>query len=113
MRDVESLLREMIRSEAEQIIQEKAAQQAVNHESTELERQLSEIRSKDFLRLKEAALLLNCSESLLRKQVTLAKRGKIQNPIPYSDRLGIVLFKRTDLLAWIEDSTPRPQLRVG
>lgn len=44
---------------------------------------------------KEAALLLSCSKSHIRKLVMLARKGKTRRPVPYIDLEGVTIFPRT------------------
>lgn len=76
----------------------------LDNESEELRNKLNRIMAKEFISVSEAALLLNCSESYIRKQLKLTKNGKSKSPLPYTDKLGIVLFPREALLNWINDT---------
>lgn len=65
-----------------------------------LRAQLAFIKAKEHVTVKEAALLLSCSESHIRKLVTLARKGKTHRPVPYVDIEGITIFPRESLLEW-------------
>src|SRR5215216_1305167 len=62
--------------------------------------QLALIKVKERVTVKEAALLLSCSESHVRKLVMLARKGKTRRPIPYVDMEGVTIFPRESLLNW-------------
>ncbi|HEY8224866.1 MAG TPA: hypothetical protein VIG25_06275 [Pyrinomonadaceae bacterium] len=72
----------------------------VDETSASLRRQLELIRVKEHVTVKEAAVLLSCSESHIRKLVMLARKGKARRPIPYVDMEGVTVFPREILLAW-------------
>lgn len=65
-----------------------------------LRQQLAFIKAKGHVTVKEAALLLSCSESHIRKLVMLARKGKTHRPVPYVDIEGITIFSRESLLEW-------------
>jgi len=65
-----------------------------------LRQQLALIKAKEHVTVKEAALLLSCSESHIRKLVMLARKGKTRRPIPYVDIEGVTIFPRESLLNW-------------
>src|ERR1041384_214249 len=69
-----------------------------------LRQQLAMIKAKEHVTVKEAALLLSCSESHIRKLVVLARKGKTRRPIPYVDMEGVTVFPGHFLL----NSAPRP-----
>lgn len=71
-----------------------------------LREQLAMIMVKERVTIKEAALLLSCSESHVRKLVKLALKGKSRRPIPSVDMEGVTVFPLSDLLAW---ASPQPQ----
>jgi hypothetical protein len=64
------------------------------------QQQLALIKAKEHVTVKEAALLLSCSESHIRKLVMLARKGKTRRPIPYVDLEGVTIFPRESLLNW-------------
>lgn len=65
---------------------------------------LAAISAKPYLTVPEAELLLGCSNSHLYRKIKDAKRGKTNNPIPFRD-IGVYIFPREELLAWIEASS--------
>lgn len=66
----------------------------------QLRQQLALIKVKEHLTVKEAALLLSCSQSHIRKLVVLARKGKARRPVPYVDIEGVTIFPRESLLNW-------------
>jgi len=66
----------------------KAAAQPSDDAPSKLREQLAFIKAKEHLTVKEAALLLSCSESHIRKLVMLARKGKTRRPVPYIDLEG-------------------------
>ena len=77
--------------------------------SPKLREQLARIKAKERVTVREAALLLSCSESHIRKLVTMARKGTTRRPIPYVDMEGVTVFPREILLDW---ASPTPQLQV-
>jgi hypothetical protein len=73
---------------------------AFDEPSDRLRQQLALIKAKDHLTVKEASLLLSCSESHIRKLVMMARKGKSRRPIPYVDMEGVTVFPREVLIAW-------------
>ena len=71
-----------------------------------LREQIALIMVKERVTIKEAALLLSCSESHVRKLVKLALKGKSRRPIPSVDMEGVTVFPLRDLLEW---ASPQPQ----
>jgi hypothetical protein len=74
--------------------------------AAKLREQIAFIKAKEHVTIKEAALLLSCSESHVRKLVKLALKGKSRRPIPSVDMEGVTVFPLSDLLAW---ASPQPQ----
>lgn len=74
-----------------------------------LREQIAFIKAKEHVTVKEAALLLSCSESHIRKLVMLARKGKTRRPVPYVDMEGVTVFPRETLLNW---ARPTPQIQV-
>lgn len=74
--------------------------------SVKLREQLALIKAKEHVTIKEAALLLSCSESHLRKLVRTSRKGKSPSPIPFVDMEGVTVFPLSDLLGW---ATPKLQ----
>jgi hypothetical protein len=77
--------------------------------SSKLRERLAIIKAKEHVTVREAALLLSCSESHIRKLVTMARKGKTRRPVPYVDLEGVTVFPRELLLDW---SSPKSQLQV-
>ena len=78
----------------------KASVEPINDAPAKLRQQLALIKAKEHVTVKEAALLLSCSESHIRKLVMLARKGKTRRPIPYVDMEGVTVFPRESLLNW-------------
>jgi hypothetical protein len=91
------------------IIHDPGPSHASDEASAKLRRQLALIKAKEHVTVREAALLLSCSESHIRKLVTMARKGKARRPIPYVDLEGVTVFPRDILLNW---ASPTPQLQV-
>lgn len=73
--------------------------QSISTENIERKRIIEEINLKPFITAKEAAYLLSCSESTIRRLVREAKEKT--NPIPYTQLTdGLVVFDRIKLLNW-------------
>ncbi len=71
---------------------------------------LRRIMAKEFVSIKETALLLNCSDGHIRNLVGKAQKGKASHPIPFLDLDGVTVFPRVKLLEWAEQ--PRKKLRA-
>ena len=78
----------------------KASAELFDDAAAKLRQQLALIKAKEHVTVKEAALLLSCSESHIRKLVMLARKGKTRRPIPYVDMEGLTIFPRESLLNW-------------
>jgi hypothetical protein len=74
-----------------------------------LREQLDLIKAKENATVKEAALLLSCSESHVRKMVRFARQKKSNNPIPFISMEGVTVLPVDALLAW---ASPRPQVQA-
>jgi len=86
-----------------------ASVQTSDDAATKLRQQLALIKAKEHVTVKEAALLLSCSESHIRKLVMLARKGKTRRPVPYIDLEGVTIFPRESLLDW---ASPSSRLQV-
>ena len=114
--NAKDILEQTIKEIATEVFDDRLAEVERRFETTEsedavkLKHTLAQIMAKPFLRLTEAALLLNVSESQLRKQIKLAgnKKGS-DDPIPFTDRLGIILFNREELIEWVNK---KPHLKL-
>lgn len=107
------ILDERITEIARAIVQEAIANgiapvQPSDDRSVKLREQLAFIKAKEHVTVKEAALLLSCSESHIRKLVTLARKGKTR-PVPYIDLEGVTIFPREILLDW---ASAKSQIQV-
>lgn len=87
----------------------KASAEPANDAPAKLREQLALIKVKEHVTVKEAALLLSCSESHIRKLVMLARKGKTRRPIPYIDMEGVTIFPRESLLDW---ARPTSQIQL-
>jgi hypothetical protein len=99
-----SLLDEHIREKAREVLKEMLDQQIMdnklNADSKNLREQLDLIKAKEYVTVREAALLLSCSESHIRKLVMLTRKGKARRAIPFVDMEGVTVFCLTALLGW-------------
>lgn len=75
--------------------------------SAKLREQLALIKAKERVTVKEAALLLSCSESHIRKLVKLALKGKSRRPIPFVNLEGVTVFPLLALLEWASPQQPQ------
>lgn len=71
-----------------------------NEEAKALRRELDIIKAQENCTVNQAAKLLCCSPSHLRKLVQKAKQGKSKNPIPFGDLEGVITFEPMKLLLW-------------
>ena len=71
---------------------------------------LRRIMAKEFVSIKETALLLNCSDGHIRNLVGKAQKGKASHPIPFLDLDGVTVFPRVKLLEWAQQ--PKKKLRA-
>jgi hypothetical protein len=77
--------------------------------SAKLREQLTFIKAKEHITVREAALLMSCSESHIRKLVMLARKRKSHRPIPFVDMEGVTIFPRESLLNW---ASPTSHIQV-
>jgi hypothetical protein len=82
-----------------------ASAQPSDDAATKLRGQLALIKAKEHVTVKEAALLLSCSQSHIRKLVMLARKGKTRRPVPYVDLEGVTIFPRESLRDWASPSS--------
>ncbi len=87
----------------------KASAQPSDDAPAKLRDQLALIKAKEHVTVKEAALLLSCSQSHIRKLVMLARKGKTRRPVPYVEMEGVTIFPRESLLDW---ARPTSHLQV-
>ncbi len=79
---------------------------ATDDAAVKLREQIALIKAKENITIKEAALLLSCSESHIRKLINLALKGKSRRPIPSVPMDGVTVLPLRDLLDW---ASPKPQ----
>jgi len=111
------LLDERIRRISREVLKEQETrEQQPGHSSTtdsegaKLTETLRRIMAKEFVSIKEVALLLNCSGGHIRNLVSKAQKGKASNPIPFLDLDGVTVFPRVKLLEWAQQ--PKKKLRA-
>ena len=110
--DIGTILDERMKEIAREVLQELIQVRdgcASRSDQTTLHEQLTMIKAKEHITTKEAALLLSCSESHIRKLLMLARKGKSHHPIPYVDLEGVTVFPLEALLNW---ARPIPSLQV-
>ncbi len=73
--------------------------------SAKLREQLTFIKAKEHITVREAALLMSCSDSHIRKLVMLARKRKTARPIPFVELEGMTVFPLVDLLNWAKPQT--------
>ena len=110
-----SVIDDHIRRVARQVIEEQRTIKPGPEPSSDSEaRKLSEtvrrIMAKEFVSIKEVALLLGCSDGHVRNLVGKALRGQALNPIPFRDLDGVTVFPRCELLEWAKQ--PKRNLRA-
>lgn len=69
-------------------------------EATETNRRIRRILAKEFITIREAALLLSCSRSHIDNLIGKAREGTTDSAIPVRDLEGLFVFNREELLAW-------------
>ena len=112
-----SLLDERIRQISREVLEEwqtkeleASASPGTDHEVRKLSESLRRIMAKEFVSIREVALLLNCSDGHVRNLVSKAQHGKASNPIPHLDLDGVTVFPRVKLLEWAKQ--PKRKLRA-
>jgi len=80
-------------------------------EAANIQQALQRILIKEFISIKEAHLLLGCSDGHIRNLVDKARKKKTSHPIPFLDLDGVTVFRRVKLLEWAE--RPKQKLRVA
>jgi hypothetical protein len=111
--EIARILSERMKEIAREIFQEVARDYADQSREPDkgalkLREQLALIKAKEHVTVKEAALLLSCSESHVRKLVMLARKGKSRRPIPYIDMEGVTVFPLSSLLDWASPERQTP-----
>ena len=74
----------------------------VNQDAQRLKEELQRMMAKRFITVKEASILLSCSEGHIRNLVERARKGKAVCPIPFRDLGGVTTFDLDELLKWTE-----------
>jgi hypothetical protein len=98
-------IRQIAREVAEEVVQRDTHFPPITIDaSAKLREQLTLIKAKEHITVKEAALLLSCSESHIRKLVLLTRKGKAHHPIPFADIEGVTVFQLSSLLKWVSDA---------
>ena len=94
---------------AEQAVQGQSAAHSASddHSAQEVVKTLRIIRAKEFITIREAHVLLGCSDGHIRNLVDKARKGKTAYPIPFLDLDGVTVFPLAKLLEWAE----RPKLK--
>jgi hypothetical protein len=80
-------------------------------EAANIQQALQRILIKEFISIKEAHLLLGCSDGHIRNLVDKARKMKTSHPIPFLDLDGVTIFQRVKLLEWAE--RPKQRLRAA
>jgi hypothetical protein len=78
-------------------------------DAANIQKALQRIMIKEFISIREAHLLLGCSDGHIRNLVDKARRKKTSHPIPFLDLDGVTVFQRLKLLEWAE--RPKQNLR--
>lgn len=106
--DLEHYFRRLAREEAARVYEDlKGAPPPSDGEAEDYRRRLGRVLAKKFVSVGEAALLLNCSDSYLRKLVKRAQKRETKYPIPFTDLDGHVVFELGKLLEWAEQAKPK------
>ena len=116
--DLVALLDERIRRISKEVANEvlgKALQPSdlfiKDMEAANVQQALQRIMIKEFISIREAHLLLGCSDGHIRNLVDKARKKKTSHPIPFLDLDGVTVFQRVKLLEWAE--RPKEKLRVA
>ena len=80
-------------------------------EAANIQKALQRIMVKEFISIREAHLLLCCSDGHIRNLVDKARKKKTSHPIPFLDLDGVTVFQRVKLLEWAEQ--PKQKLRAA
>ena len=113
--DLLSLIDDRIRAIAREVLEEtqitlKQLPSDMSNDANQLSESLARISAKEYVSIKEVALLLNCSDGHVRNLVGKAQKGKASHPIPFLDLDGVTMFPRQKLLEWA--SQPKRNLRA-
>jgi hypothetical protein len=80
-------------------------------EAVNIQTALQRIMVKEFISIREAHLLLCCSDGHIRNLVDKARKKTTSHPIPFLDLDGVTVFQRVKLLEWAEQ--PKQKLRAA
>ena len=80
-------------------------------EAANIQKALQRIMVKEFISIREAHLLLCCSDGHIRNLVDKARKKKTSHPIPFLDLDGVTVFQRVKLLEWA--AQPKQKLRAA
>lgn len=106
--DLEDYFRSLAREEAARVYEAlKGAPPPSDAEAADYRRRVERVLAKKFVSIGEAALLLNCSDSYIRKLVKRAQKRESKYPIPFTDLDGHVVFELGRLLDWADQSKPK------
>jgi len=106
--DLEDYFRGLAREEAARVYEGlKGAPPPGDGEADDYRRRLGRVLAKKFVSVGEAALLLSCSDSYIRKLVKRAQKRESRYPIPFTDLDGHVVFELAKLLEWAQQSKPK------
>jgi len=111
--DLTFLIDQRIRTICKEILEEQSSRSAhatSDSESRQISERLQLIMSKEFISIKEVALLMNCSDGHIRNLVAKAQKGKASCPIPFLDLDGVTVFPRLKLMEWA--ARPKQKLRA-
>ncbi len=96
----------LLKSVVKEAVREVINETSLPRHGDDTARKLAVISAKPYLTVPEAELLLGCSNSHLYRKIKDAKRGKTNDPIPFRD-IGVYIFPREELLAWVEANSSR------
>src|SRR5262245_13101833 len=102
--EIESIARRVFDSMNEPAFQDQ------DSEARETRQRIQRINAKEFITIREASLLLSCSRGHVDNLLGKARNGATENPIPFRDLDGVVVFNREELLAWSRE-TKEPRKR--
>lgn len=107
--NLEAYLRDIAREEAERVFEDRweGAITKGDAEADDYRCRLNRIMAKRYVTVGEAALLLNCSDSYVRKLVKRAQKKETRYPVPFTDLDGHFVFDLSKLLDWAEQSKPK------
>ena len=120
MNDFSRVLDERIRQVSREVVEQYLGGRAVgsdkkatNIETDGYHQVVQRIMCKEFISVKDASVLLNCSERHIHNLVDRARRGVSDNPIPYRKVGETTTFLRTELIDWTKVRPPNQLRAVG